>query len=185
MEGVDSGDGEVSTTSMDDNLLDDHEWQGPVEPAPDDSDVPGYDSGGYEFVGPESDANWSGDEQPTGDDPTLAEILTSGRAFSAAVFGENYVSPDDLEENPDSDPTGDPWWVYDGTVSPAEGAADSDIDLGTGTDIRDVDIPEELNVDLPGWLPWAAGGTLGTILLLVVIYVVGQAVTWNVGGDPA
>ncbi|MUV87802.1 hypothetical protein GJ631_14890, partial [Natronomonas sp. CBA1123] len=75
MEGATSGDGTVSITSTDDNLLDGDPWAEGDEMQPQDSTDSEGD--GYEFVGPEADENWP-DTGLDGGDLDLGEVVVSG-----------------------------------------------------------------------------------------------------------
>jgi hypothetical protein len=113
-----------------------------------------------------------GEEQLDYDEFFSTTPEPEGGGADFEIDGETYGSADEFwrdVQNDDSLVTGgDPWQPV------RDGAENLNVTVENGLDGLD-----EL---LPDWLPWAFGGTLGTILLLVVIYVVGQAVTWNVGG---
>lgn len=54
-----------------------------------------------------------------------------------------------------------------------------------GSDVSSGDVYQNINYPdppdfLPDWVPWAIGGTLGTVVLLAVVYIVGQLFTVEV-----
>jgi len=114
-----------------------------------------------------------GEEQLDYDEFFSTTPEPEGGGDSFEIGGETYDSTEDFWRDAQNDRSiltgGDPWQPIRDTGELAADAAET---------VVSGDI-------FPDWLPWAVGGTLGTVLLLAVVFIVGQLFTVNVGGESA
>jgi hypothetical protein len=170
--GADSGGSGPSITSMDDNLLDGDLFVSPEEMG--DTD----DGDEYELVGPDPAENVDySDSGSTGGLPFGGQLMGpwSAAARIAASFALN--NSETTNETVADEVTDDPTNVIDSGHTPDPGRGWEAVSGFDGN----VDVPAAHDL-LPDWMPWAIGGTLGTVVLLVVIFVLGQLVNLNFGG---
>ncbi|WP_178915179.1 hypothetical protein [Natronomonas gomsonensis] len=179
MEGIDSGDGEVSATSADDNLLDGDPWAEGDEMEPADSDSEGEE---YEFVGPEADENWPDTGVDGGDGADLGEVVVSGA--ESALLANPATMPAALAWDAATAATVDdsPVNVVDDAVGTGADAGSEafiewqfgDLD-GDGQDLGGgsgggggSDDGGDGDGWLPGWAPYAAAGIVALVVLIVL-----------------
>ena len=114
------------------------------------------------------EAGQIGEEQLDYDEFFSTTPEPEGGGADFEIGGETYGSADEFWRDVQNDDGlvtgGDPW-------QPVRDGAES--------------VTTTVETNFPGldWLPWAVGGTLGTVVLLVVVFIVGQLFTVNVGGD--